>query len=154
MSNPIKYDALAILGKKRRVTEPSNLYTLLDAVVSAVLECGMSELDIKETLETVFLRRAIARGERPLTIDQQIRAIEKDWPGFRAFVSTYTGDGVIRGVLFRTRISVLLPNGPSIYEDLYDEGKFRIMGLDGKNHQFRNLIEAVNYVEKEHGKVL
>jgi hypothetical protein len=154
MANPIKHDALAILGKKRSVTEPNNLYTLLDAVVSAIFECGISESDIKETLEAVFLNRAAARGKRKLTIDKQIDLIEKDWPGFRSFVSTYTGDGVIRGVLFRTRICVRLPHGPAIYEDLYDDGKFRFMSMSGTNRQFRNLIEAVDYVEKETGRVL
>lgn len=149
MTSALKKNVKAALAQSREVTQPSNLYTLLHSMVSAITECGIDESDIKQTLEKVLWNRAA--GKTCLTIDQQLDLLEKDWPGFRSFVGVYAP--IVSGVIFRNRIRVQLAHG-AIYEDLYDDGKFRFICSDGSNRQFLNLIDAVNFVNTHTGRVL
>ena len=152
MTSALKKNVKAVLAQSREVTQPSNLHTLLDTIVSTAVDCGIDEGDIKQMLEKVLWDRAVARGAK-LTIDQQLDLIEQDWPGFRSFVGQYYPNGIL-GVNFRNRIRVMLPHGPAIYEDLYEDGRFRFMCHDGTNRQFPDLISVVDFVEQYTGRVL
>lgn len=144
-----------ILAQKRPVHAPTGVYVAISTLISALVQCGHDVGDVESTFRDV-LRDRNSPANSGMTLEQQLDKLEEEWPGFRSFVGIYTGRGPngIPGVIFRQRISVVFPHGPAVYEDLYDEGKFRFTCWDGNNRQFPDLLSAVEFVEQYTGRVL